>query len=182
MFDYSKELLSGSLVLYPSDTLWGLGCDATNEEACRRVSKLKKRTGEKSFIVLMDSIEMLRFYVPTIHPVCYELIAAATSPLTIIYPAVRLLASSVVARDGSVGIRITKHAVCLQLIRSMNRPLVSTSANLSNANTPNSFDEISTEIKSGVDIIIDSVSFSSSGVPSRIIRVELDGSMTVIRP
>jgi L-threonylcarbamoyladenylate synthase len=176
-----EQLKKGGTILYPSDTIWGLGCDATNEEACLRILELKNRPEEKSFIVLVDSISMLEKYVPDFHQVCYDLIDYAEKPLTIIYPSARNLAPSVIAKDGTVGIRITKDSTCLRLIRSMHKPLVSTSANLSGQVNPTSFKEIDESIKSGVDAVLEFRVDEQMTSPSQIIKISLDGSVQVIR-
>lgn len=179
--EISEVLANGGIILYPTDTIWGIGCDATNEAACQRIFDLKKRPLQKSFIVLMDGIPMLEKYVPDFHPVCYDLIDLATSPLTIIYPSAKGLAKQVLADNGSVGIRITKDQNCLELIRKMKKPLVSTSANLSGHVTPGSFDEIDPSIKKGVDGILDIKMTVEMTTPSKIIQIGLDGSVKVIR-
>jgi L-threonylcarbamoyladenylate synthase len=174
-------LVKGGIILYPTDTIWGIGCDATNEEACQRIFDLKKRPTQKSFIVLMDGIPMLEKYVPDFHPVCYDLIDLATSPLTIIYPSAKGLAKEVLAENGSVGIRITKDPNCLELIRKMKKPLVSTSANISGLANPQTFKEIDTTIKMGVDGILDIRLEENMTTPSKIIQISLNGSVKVIR-
>lgn len=176
-----EQLKNGGTILYPSDTIWGLGCDATNEEACQRILALKNRPEDKSFIVLVDSIGMLEKYVPDFHQVCYDLIDYAEKPLTIIYPSAKGLAPSVLAKEGTIGIRITKDPTCLKLIRSMHKPLVSTSANLSGQANPKSFKEIDESIKSGVDAVLELRLEEQMTSPSQIIKISLDGSVVVIR-
>jgi len=176
------ELLKeGKIILYPTDTIWGIGCDATNDEACKKIIELKKRSSSKSFILLVDSFQMLERYVPEFHEVCYDLADLATSPLTIIYPTSKGLAASVLAEDGSVGIRITKDPICLKLIRGVKRPLVSTSANISNEPNPIIFSEIDNEIISKVDGIVAERVNETLLHPSQIIKIGLDGSVKVIR-
>jgi len=176
------ELLKeGKIILYPTDTIWGIGCDATNDEACKKIIELKKRSSSKSFILLVDSFHMLERYVPEFHEVCYDLADLATSPLTIIYPTSKGLAASVLAEDGSVGIRITKDPICLKLIRGLKRPLVSTSANISNEPNPIIFSEIDNEIISKVDGIVAERVNETLLHPSQIIKIGLDGSVKVIR-
>lgn len=176
------ELLKeGKIILYPTDTIWGIGCDATNDDACKKIVELKKRSASKSFILLVDSFQMLERYVPEFHEVCYDLADLATSPLTIIYPTSKGLAPTVLAEDGSIGIRITKDPICLKLIRGMKRPLVSTSANISNEPNPTIFSEIDNEIKSHVDGIVAERVNEKMSHPSQIIKIGLDGSVKVIR-
>lgn len=176
-----ETLKSGGTILYPTDTIWGLGCDATDEEACQKILELKNRPGEKSFIVLVDSFQMLEKYVPDFHPICYDLADLADKPLTIIYPSAKGLAQSVLAPDGSVGIRITKDPNCIKLIRALRKPVVSTSANLSGRPNPQNFAEIDPVIKSRVDGILDERMNETMMHPSQIIKIDLDGSVKVIR-
>jgi L-threonylcarbamoyladenylate synthase len=174
-------LREGKTLLYPSDTIWGIGCDATNDESCQRITALKGRSDDKSFIVLVDSFSMLEYYIPEFPEVCYDLVDLATRPLTIIYPNAQRLAPSVLANDGSVGIRVTKDPNCLKLIRGMRKPLVSTSANLSGSASPNCFDEVQTEIKQGVDLILEERLTEKMTTPSQIIKIGVSGDVKVIR-
>ena len=176
------ELLrNGGVILYPTDTIWGIGCDATNQDACGKILNLKQRPAQKSFIVLVDSLSMLEKYVPEFHEICYDLIAVTEKPLTIIYPSAKGLAPSVLAEDGSVGIRLTKDPICLQLIRSLKKPIVSTSANISGKKIPACFDEIETSIKNGVDAIVQERLTEMRTTPSQIIKIELNGTLQIIR-
>lgn len=174
-------LREGKTLLYPSDTIWGIGCDATNDESCQRITALKGRSDDKSFIVLVDSFAMLEYYIPEFPEVCYDLVDLATRPLTIIYPNAQRLAPSVLANDGSVGIRVTKDPNCLKLIRGMRKPLVSTSANLCGNASPNCFDEVQTEIKQGVDLILEERLTEKMTTPSQIIKIGVSGDVKVIR-
>lgn len=171
----------GGIILYPSDTIWGLGCDATNDEACQRIIDLKGRSGDKSFILLVDGFAMLEKYIPEFLDVCYDLVDFAEKPLTIIYPNAKGLAPSIVAQDGSVGIRITKDSTCLKLIRSMRKPLVSTSANLTGEASPKCFDDVSDTIKWGVDAIVELRLQEKMVKPSQIIKIGLNGDVKIIR-
>lgn len=176
-----ETLRNGGAVLYPTDTIWGLGCDATDEDACQKILGIKNRPTEKSFIVLVDSVQMLEKYVPDFHPVCYDLIDYAEKPLTIIYPKATHLARSVFANDGSVGIRITKDPNCIKMIRGLKKPIVSTSANISGEKSPISFLEINAEIKNKVDGILELRMNETMQQPSQIIKIDLDGSVKIIR-
>ena len=176
-----ETLKNGGIILYPTDTIWGLGCDATNDEACKRLIDLKQRGSEKSFIVLVDSIQMLEHYTTDFPSVCYDLIAYATKPLTIIYPSVRFLAESVKAEDGSVGIRVTNDPVCVKLIRQLKKPIVSTSANFSGEKSPTCFDDVSGELKSKVDAIVRERLHDVCTAPSQIIKIGLDSCIQIIR-
>lgn len=176
-----ETLKNGGTILYPTDTIWGIGCDATNEEACQKVLKIKNRPKNMSFILLVDGFAMLERYIPEFQEVCYDLADFATKPLTIIYPKAKGLAPSVLAKDGSVGIRITKDANCLKLIRSIRKPLVSTSANISGEKSPTCFDEIDEKILNGVDSVLEEKTEMKMTTASQIIKVALDGKVSVIR-
>lgn len=181
MKEVIEALKSGKTILYPSDTIWGLGCDATNEVACQRILELKNRPEQKSFIVLVDGWRMLEKYVPEFHEICYDLADLADKPLTIIYPGAKGLAKSVVNSDGSVGIRITKDPLCLTLIRALNKPLVSTSANISGQPFAKRFDEIPESIKTGVDQIVRERLTDTMDRASQIIRIGLNGEVSILR-
>lgn len=179
--DNLEEILTnGGTILYPTDTIWGIGCDATNEEACQKVLQLKQRPDDKSFIVLVDSIQMLEKYTVSFPEVCYDLIDYAVKPLTIIYPNSRGLAPSVIAKDGSVGIRVTNDPFCIKLIRTLRKPIVSTSANVSGEKTPTNFSTVSEIIKKGVDIVIPD-NGKAQGQPSQILKIGADSSVKIIR-
>jgi L-threonylcarbamoyladenylate synthase len=174
-------LNNGGTILYPTDTIWGIGCDATNEDACQKILKIKNRPETKSFIILVDSFLMLEKYIPEFPSVCYDLAELATSPLTIIYPNAKGLAPSILAEDGSVGIRLTKDPICLALIRGMKKPLVSTSANISGEKNPDSFSTVNQKIKDGVDKIVMERLEEKQDTPSQIIKIGLDSSIQIIR-
>lgn len=179
--EYIDLLKTGKIILYPTDTIWGIGCDATNEEACQKIMTLKNRPAENSFIILVDGWHMVERYIPEFHEVCYELGDYAVRPLTIIYPNARNLAPSAVAKDGSVGIRITTDPTCIKLIKGLKKPLISTSANLSGKPAPHNFAEIADKIKTGVDgIVMDRINEQMSA-PSQVIKVETDGTFKIIR-
>ena len=178
----SIELIkNGGTLLYPSDTIWGLGCDATNETACQKLLSIKNRPAQKSFIILVDGFAMLERYVPEFHEVCYDLADFTEKPLTIIYPNVKGIAPTVLAEDGSVGIRITKDSNCLQLIKGIRKPIVSTSANLSGEPHPQNFDEISWSVKENVDGILEERLSEKMVTPSQLIKIEIDGSFKILR-
>jgi L-threonylcarbamoyladenylate synthase len=176
-----EALKNGKIILYPTDTIWGIGCDATNEEACQKISIIKNRPAEKSFIILVDSIQMIEKYIPEFPEVCYDLVDLADKPLTIIYPNAKGLAPAILAEDGSVGIRLTKDPICVQLIRSMRKPLVSTSANLSGEPNPSCFEDVHPQIKTQVDAIVREKLDVKNNVASQIIKIGLDSSIEVIR-
>ena len=176
-----KILKSGGIILYPTDTVWGIGCDATNRESVERISKLKKRGKDKSFIILVDSLEMLMKYVKEI-PEPVRKLVNTKAPLTIVYPNVTGIASNVMAGDGSVGIRITSDEYCRKLIGMLKKPLVSTSANISGEAVPDSFDEIFEPILSGVDYIVNlRRDEKTSSQLSKIIKFSTGSEIEVIR-
>lgn len=176
-----ETLKNGGVILYPTDTIWGIGCDATNEAACKKISQIKNRPDNKSFIILVDSVQMIEKYIPEFPDVCYDLVDLADKPLTIIYPNAKGLAPSILADDGSVGIRVTKDPICLKLIRSMRKPLVSTSANLSGEANPSCFADVNQQIKDQVDAIVMEKLDVKNNVASQIIKIGLNYSIQVIR-
>jgi L-threonylcarbamoyladenylate synthase len=149
-----EVLKNGGLILYPTDTIWGIGCDATNPEAVEKVFKLKGRAEEKSLIVLLDSDNKLQSYIKEVPEVAYDLIEYAENPLTIVYSGAKNLAPNAIAKDGSIGIRIVKHEFCQQLLQRFRKPLISTSANLSGNPSPATFDDIEEAILNGVDYVV----------------------------
>jgi L-threonylcarbamoyladenylate synthase len=176
-----EVLKSGGTILYPTDTIWGIGCDATNEEACQKIYEIKNRPQNKSFVLLMDSFRMVEHYVPEFAEVVYDLVDLSVKPITIIYPSSRQLAASVIAPDGTVAIRITMDPICLQLIRGMKKPLVSTSANISGEAFGETFQDIHPKIKSEVDFCLEERTKEKLITPSQIIKVDLDGGVKIIR-
>lgn len=149
-----ETLKDGGLILYPTDTIWGIGCDATNAEAVEKVFALKGRDEHKSLIILLHSDHQLAGYVNDVPDVAYDLIAYAERPLTIVYSNAKNLAPNVIATDGSIGIRIVRHPFCEQLLQRFRKPIVSTSANISGVPSPACFDGISDAVKEGVDYVV----------------------------
>jgi len=175
-------LKNGGVILYPTDTVWGLGCDATNEEAVAKIAKIKGRTEDKSFIILLDTDNKLQGYVNDVPDVAYDLIEYAENPLTIIFSNAKNLAKNVINSDGSVGIRIVKHDFCQQLIQRFRKPITSTSANISGQPTAALFDEISEEIKDAVDLVVDwEQDIRTRKKPSTIMKLGPDGQFSFIR-
>jgi L-threonylcarbamoyladenylate synthase len=173
---------AGGIILYPTDTIWGIGCDATNEDAVQKVMALKGRSTSKSLIVLVDNDNKLASYVREIPDVAYDLIEYAENPLTIVYSNAKNLAPSVINEDGSVGIRVVKHAFCQQLIQRFRLPIVSTSANISGEPAPKNFSEVSQEIIDGVDYVVNlEQEASEEKTPSTIMKLSPDGLFTFIR-
>ena len=143
----------GGVILYPTDTIWGIGCDATNEEAVRRVYQIKQRSDSKAMLVLVDSPVKVDFYVQDVPEVAWDLIEVADKPLTIIYSGARNLASNLIAEDGSVGIRVTNEEFSKHLCQQFRKAIVSTSANISGQPSPANYSEITEELKSMVDYL-----------------------------
>ncbi len=178
-----EVLNQGGIILYPTDTVWGIGCDATNEEAVRKIYRLKQRADSKSMLVLTDSMAKVSAYVKDVPDVVWDLVECATRPLTIIYPEGRNLASNLLAEDGSVGIRITEEPFSKRLCQQFKRPIVSTSANISGQPTPALFAEISAAIKEGVDYVVEAKrTDTEKKQPSSIIKFEKNGTFAIIRP
>ena len=177
-----EVLKTGGIILYPTDTVWGLGCDATNAEAVAKVYALKKRADSKSLIILLDTDNKLQSYVNEVPDVAYDLIEYSENPLTIIYSGAKNIAPNLINEDGSIGIRIPRHDFCQQLIQRFRKPIVSTSANVSGENTPGSFSEISGNIIDGVDYVVDLEQESREKKhPSTIMKLEADGKFAFIR-
>jgi L-threonylcarbamoyladenylate synthase len=177
-----EVLRSGGIILYPTDTIWGIGCDATNPAAVRRIYEIKQRVDAKSMLVLMENPNLLNSYISEVPEIAWDLIDVADNPLTIIYPGARNLAPNLLAADGSIGIRITTEPFTQQLIQRFRKPVVSTSANISGQKSPRNFNEINDEIKPMMDYIVeyrqDDLSKSN---PSGIIKLGVSGQIEIIR-
>ena len=172
----------GGVILYPTDTVWGIGCDATNEEAVRKVFELKRREERKAMLVLVDNAVKVSFYVKEVPSVAWDLIDLAASPLTIIYEGAKGLAPNLIGEDGSIGIRVTKEEFSRQLCYHFRKPIVSTSANISGEPAPSLFREISEEVINAVDYVAVSRRQEKLPVkPSGIIRLSAKGEVKVIR-
>ena len=177
-----EVLKNGGVILYPTDTVWGLGCDATNEQAAARINEIKGRAEDKSFIILLDTDNKLQSYVNEVPEVAYELIEYTENPLTIIFSNAKNLAKNVVNADGSVGIRIVKHDFCTQLLQRFRKPITSTSANISGQPSPAIFDEISPEILDAVDYVVDwEQEIRERKKPSTIMKLAPGGQFSFIR-
>ena len=174
-------LKKGGIILYPTDTVWGIGCDATNAQAIEKVFKLKNRSDKKSLICLVSDFKMLNEYVENVPEVAYDILKYAKKPTTIIYDNPIRVAENIIAEDNSLAIRVPKDEFCKKLIQKMRRPLVSTSANVSGEKTPQSFKEIDPVILEGVDYVVNLQHEKKSGKPSAIIKLKNDGSVKVIR-
>ena len=175
-------LRKGGLILYPTDTIWGIGCDATNAEAVQRVYTLKQRADNKAMFLLLGNEARLESYVQEVPEIAWSLIEVADRPLTLIYPGARNLAPNLIAEDGSVGIRITREEFSRRLCEQFRRPVVSTSANISGQPAPHTFQEIAEEIKQGVDYIVQYRQDDlTAAQPSSIIKLGAGGLFQIIR-
>lgn len=174
-------LKKGGIILYPTDTVWGIGCDATNHLAIEKIFQLKKRDENKSMICLMSDFKMLNQYIESVPEVAYDILKYAKKPTTIIYDRPLHVAENLIAEDNSLAIRVTKDEFCKTLIQKLRRPLVSTSANLGGEKTPQSFKEIDPVILEGVDYVVNLHHEKKSAKPSAIIKLKNDGSVKVIR-
>lgn len=188
-----EVLRRGGVILYPTDTVWGIGCDATNPEAVAKVYAIKNREDSKSLVLLASDMDMICRYVKEVPEMAIQLVEVNDKPMTIIYPGAvvgekgsaqsnHVLAYNVVAEDGTVGIRVPMMEFCQQLVSRFGRPIVSTSANISGQATPKKFSEISDDIKSAVDMTVDpTLERGATGQSSSIIKVGLDYSIEIIR-
>ncbi len=176
-----ETVKSGGLILYPTDTIWGLGCDPNNDKAIEKINQIKQRTDAKNFIILVDSERLLNRYVKEIPEVCYDLIDYAVKPLTIVYPKGQYVSKKVLADDGSIGIRLTKDEFCKQLIQKLKSGIVSTSANISGTPSPKDFKDISPEIINQVDYVVNLPLAQKDASPSQIIKITEKSEITIIR-
>jgi len=177
-----EVLKGGRLILYPTDTIWGIGCDATNEKAVEKIYKLKKRSDEKAMIVLVAAEKDIMQHVAAPDLSLFDYLDKATKPTTVVYEGALGFADNIVAKDGSIAIRICKDEFCRQLIKRFRKPIVSTSANISGMPAPKFFKEISDEIKSGVDYIVQyKQQDETSAQPSSLIKWD-NGNVTILRP
>jgi len=177
-----ETLKNGGLILYPTDTIWGIGCDATNPEAVEKIFALKGRDKSKSMLILLHNDNQLASYVKDIPEVAYELIEATDRPLTIVYAGAKNLAPNALAEDGSIGIRIVDHPFCQQLLQRFRKPIISTSANISGDPSALTFDQISETIKDGVDYIVDfGQRDHNPGKPSLIMKLDPSGKFEFLR-
>lgn len=193
-----QTLRQGGVILYPTDTIWGLGCDATNPEAVKRIYEIKRRDDSKSLVLLACDLDQIARYVKEIPPMAIDLVEVNDKPMTLIYPGALTypapaegeapkadkyhLAYNAVAADGTVGIRIPLMDFCKRMAEKLSRPVVSTSANISGQPSPKKFKDIPEEITSVVDYIVDPrIEATSTGEASQIIKIGLDGEVEIIR-
>ena len=175
-------LREGGIILYPTDTIWGLGCDATNSEAVEKIFKIKGREESKSLLILVNNESMLERYVKEVPEMAYQILSASDKPVTIIYPSCKNLAKGVAAPDGSVGIRIASDEFCSQLISRFRKPIVSTSANKSGEASPSHFGEIAGQIISAAGYVVNHKrNDRKKREASPVIKVEVNGEIKIIR-
>lgn len=177
-----KILKAGGTILYPTDTIWGLGCDASNQKAVDKIYKIKKRIEGKNLLILVDKPERISDYVKDASLLALDLVSTYNKPLTVIYPGAKNVAKGVAAKDKSIGIRVVQDEFCKQIIAGLDKAIVSTSANISGFTPPIRFQQISEEIKSSVDYVVDlHRSLIRDLKPSRIIRVKEKGDFEIVR-
>ena len=176
-------LNNGGLILYPTDTVWGIGCDATSEPAVEKIFSLKKRNEEKSMIILVASEKDILQYTDHPNAVIFDYIKGIHKPTTVIYEGAKNLANNLINKDGSIGIRLVKDEFCIELIKAFGKPIVSTSSNISGYPAPAFFEDIDLQIKSGVDYTVqhrrDDLTPSS---PSTVIKLDREGGIQIVRP
>jgi L-threonylcarbamoyladenylate synthase len=181
LYSTLNALKEGKTILYPTDTVWGLGCDATNFETVAKIYSIKQREESKSLIVLVSSLEMLLEYVNSIPPKALEIVSSSLKPTTIIYQNPKHLSSNCIASDNTIAIRIVQDDFCKELIHKFGKPIVSTSANSSGDPTPKSFSEISKTILDSVDYIVNLQQDKVANTSSRILRITENNEVEVIR-
>ncbi|MDD5570508.1 MAG: L-threonylcarbamoyladenylate synthase [Bacteroidales bacterium] len=177
-----ETLSKGGVILYPTDTIWGIGCDATNEKAVEKIYKIKGRAASKSMIILLDDFHKLKKFTEDIPQYALKFIENSTKPLTIIYPKAKGIASNLIAKDGSIGIRIPKNEFCKKLVKEFGKPIVSTSANLCGGITPRCFKEINKKIISEADYVVNMYHDRiASSKPSTIMKFESNDEFKLLR-
>ncbi len=176
-----EVIKNGGIILYPTDTVWGIGCDATNEEAVKKIYALKQREETKSMIVLLNGERMMYNVFKDIPEVAWQILDLSERPTTLILDKPRNVAKNIIAEDNTLGVRIVTEPFCFKLMERMKKPLVSTSANISGIFTPKTFKEISPEIIKGVDYVVNLQHDKVCKNPSTIIKLGLDSQVKVIR-
>ena len=182
VFKAFEIIKNGGIILYPTDTVWGIGCDASNPEAVAKIFKLKKREESKSMIVLVNGERMMYSVFNNIPDVAFQIMELSDKPTTMVLDQPKNVAPNLVAPDNSLGVRMIKDPFCFKLLERMKKPLVSTSANIHGSPTPNSFKDISPEIINGVDYVVNWRRDEKNGSPSTIIKLTEDSKVSVIRP
>jgi L-threonylcarbamoyladenylate synthase len=177
-----EVLKNGGVILYPTDTIWGIGCDATNPAAVKKVYEIKKRDDSKALVILINEIGKLRTYVNEVPEIAWDLVDFSEDPLTVVYPEGKNLANNLLANDGSVAIRLCKDEFCSKLMERFKRPLVSTSANLSGELSPKNFTEISETVLNEVDYVVNwHQNEIQNPKPSRIVSLGVNGEFKLLR-
>ncbi len=180
--DIVRTLALGGTILYPTDTIWGVGCDATNQDAVQKIYDLKQRNTGKGFVILVSDLQMLREYVRHVHPRIDTLLAYHTRPITVIYDKSKNLPNNVTAPDDSIAVRVANDPFCRELISTFGKPLVATSANVSDKGFPHHFGEISSEIIEGVDYVVKyRQSDKTKHEPSVIVRMSEGEELDFVR-
>ena len=177
-----EVLKAGGTILYPTDTIWGIGCDATNAKAVQKLMQIKSRPKEFSFIILLENSRKITDYVEEVPDILWDLLESFDNPTTIIYPKAKRLAKNVIAEDGSIAIRVVNDEFCRNLISAFGKPIVSSSANFSGETTPVMFRDISPELKKKVDYVVKTNQRKLNKVKaSTIIRLKMNGEFDVVR-
>ncbi len=175
------NIKNGGIILHKTDTIWGLGCDASNANSLKKIKEIKVRPDDKSFIILISDISQLNIYVEKVPDIAWDIVEFAEKPLTVIYPKGKNLPQEIYASDGSIAIRLVKDEHCKQLIYKFGKAIASTSANISGDTPPTNFGEINEKIKGSVDFIEHTIGIESISQPSTIIKLGLGGEYTLIR-
>ncbi len=175
------NIKKGNIILHHTDTIWGLACDASNENALNKLKEIKNRPDDKSFILLISDISHLSVYVENVPDIAWDLVEFAENPLTVIYPKGKNVPNEATADDGSIAIRLVKNGPCKELIYKFGKAIISTSANISGEKSPSNFNEISEKIKQAVDYI-EPYSFAETNLkPSTIVKLGINGDFSFIR-
>lgn len=181
VLDCIQTLKRGGIILYPTDTVWGIGCDATNANAIDQLYALKKCAESKAMICLVNDFKMLQQYVEEIPEMAYDILKYSNKPTTIVYPNAIRVAENVIAEDGSLGIRVVRSGFISMLLKKYKKPIVSTSANISGEPIPENFRQIKDELKKMVDFIVPQYLEEKNTKPSTLIKLELDGRVQILR-
>lgn len=177
-----EVLRAGGVIIYPTDTIWGIGCDATNEDAVKRIYAIKERQDSKSMLVLVNNETMLTTYVSDVPEIAWQLLEVADRPMTIIYPGARNLAANLIAPDHTIGIRLSEDVFCQNLIGRLRKPIVSTSANTSGAPSPRNFSEIDRDLLQKVDYVVNwRQEDQTEASPSSVIKLGIGGEIVILR-
>ena len=176
-----QALKRGNTIVYPTDTIWGIGCDATNYDAVKKIYELKNREESKALICLVSDFKMLQQYLEKVPNMAYDILRYSTKPTTIIYDRPKGVAENLIAKDNTLAIRVVRHGFANKLIKKLRKPLVSTSANISGEPSPKSFNEISEVILKGVDYVVNLQSKNKNAKPSSIIKLSNTGEVKIVR-